>query len=200
MAENSKNFKPTNTSSIDTDIFVKGMIKDSHESFVGKENWVHCRNCINNSAKGDAGTIGNEPANLICAVTGYTIIGAIYLYGDKWIIFSTNNINSEIGLFDDSHCEYDVLINDDCLNFHKSHLITGASKENYDCTWHIYWDDGRNPSRTLNLGAAKEIKENNYIPWMQQQITGPDVDGNSCISFIDIEPLQLNCDLIRLAP
>ena len=100
MAENNKNFKPTNTSSIDTDVFVKGMIKDSHESFVGKENWTHCRNCINNSSKGDAGTIGNEPGNLICVKTGYTIIGAIYLFVYKWILFSTND---EILLEEEGH-------------------------------------------------------------------------------------------------
>ena len=197
----SNSFKPNNTSNIDTDVFVKGMIKDSHESFVGKENWVHCRNCINNSAKGDAGTIGNEPANLICVQTGYVIIGAVYLFGDSWIIFSGNNDwGSEIGLFDDSKCEYTTLVNDQCLNFRHTNLVTGASKENYDCTWQIYWDDGLNPSRTLNLGFKDTISENAYVPWFQEQVAGPGVDGTDCFVYEDIEPLRLNCDLIRLAP
>ena len=202
MAENkSKSFKPNDTSNVDTDVFVKGMIKDSHESFVGKENWVHCRNCINNSAKGDAGTIGNEPANLICVQTGFVIIGAIYLYGDSWIIFSGNDSwGSEIGLFDDSKCEYTTLVNDQCLNFKHSNLITGAAKENYDCTWQIYWDDGLNPSRTLNLGFANSIPENAYVPWFQEQVSGPGIDGSDCYAYEDIEPKRLNCDLIRLAP
>ena len=121
---------------------------------INSDNLERLLNCINNSSKGDAGTIGNEPGNLICVKTGYTIIGAIYLFGDKWILFSTNdeilleeegNINSsEIGLFDDSRCEYTTLVNDECLNFNKKNLITGASKENYDCTWQIYWDAGLN--------------------------------------------------------
>jgi len=155
-----QNSQPQDTSSIDTDLFVKGMTKDAHDSFVGQENWVHCRNCINNSAKGDAGTIGNEPANLNCININYTVIGAINLFGDKWVIFSTDNQISEIGLFDDSQCTYDTLINDICLEFNKVNLITGAAKENFDCTWQIYWDDGLNPSRTLNLGPADRITEN----------------------------------------
>ena len=56
------------------------MIKDSHKSFVGKENWTHAINAINNSAKGDAGTIGNEPANLNCINSKLPIIGFIHLY------------------------------------------------------------------------------------------------------------------------
>lgn len=200
MAKKQSNFKPVNTSNIDTDVFIKGMTKDSHKSFVGKESWTHCRNCINNSAKGDAGTVGNEPATLLCIDTGYTIIGAIYLYGDKWILYSTDDTNSEIGLFDDSECKYDPLINDTCLGFNKFNLITGAAKENYDCTWQVYWDDGLNPSRTINLGNKDEILENNYIPYIQEQVSGIDINGDPCIEFQNVEPLQLDCDLIRLAP
>ena len=60
--------------------------------------------------------------------------------------------NSEIGTFDDSECKYtEVLVNDPCLNFKKKFLITGAAKENFDCSWQVYWDDGNNPSRTLNI-------------------------------------------------
>ena len=113
--------------------------------------WTHARNVKNNSVDGDVALIGNEPANLKCATVPYTIIGAIHKYGDEWVIFSTDDTNSEIGLFDDSKCEYTQLINDACLNFNRQHLITGAAKENFDCTWQIYFDDGLNPSRTINI-------------------------------------------------
>ena len=198
-----QNSQPQDTSSIDTDLFVKGMTKDAHDSFVGQENWVHCRNCINNSAKGDAGTIGNEPANLSCITVNYTIIGFINLFGDSWIIYSTDNISSEIGYFDDSRCEYTPLINDQCLNFNKVNLITGAAKENFDCSWQVYWDDGRNPSRTLNLGPADRITENINIPWIQTLVEGPEEEGGQgepCWVYENADPLQLDCDRIRLAP
>ena len=180
-----------NTSNVDTDVFVKGMTKDQDIALTGKENWTHCRNCINNSSHGDAGTIGNEPANRQCGGAPYTVIGTIHLYGDKWVLFSTDDINSEIGLFDDDQCKYETLVNDKCLNFNKRYLITGASKESFECQWWVYWDDGVNPSRALNTED---------IPWKQQQVSGEEIDGESCAIYEDILPLQLDCERIRLNP
>ena len=192
-----------NTTKVDTELPVKGMVKDPNTSLVGKEAWTHCRNCVNNSQKGDVGTIGNEPANWKCGCAPYTIIGAIHLFGDKWILMSTDDQASEIALFDDSRCEYTTLINDECLNFKRRYLITGASKENFDCSWQIYWDDSFNPSRTLNLGFGDDIPSNRNVPW-KQIITSPvDEDGNpssACVIYEDAQPLKLDCEKIRLAP
>jgi len=134
-----------------TDSFVKGMVQDTNESFQTEGTWVHARNAVNNSTEGDIGTLENESSNKLCVETPYDIIGTIHLYDDKWAIFSTDNVDSEIGIFDESQCSYKTLVNDKVLFFDKNHLIKGASKENYDCTWQLYWDDGKNPSRTLNI-------------------------------------------------
>ena len=181
-----QNSQPKNTSAVDTRSFIKGMIKDLHSSFQPKEAWSHARNAANNSVDGDVAVIGNEPANLECAKVPYTLIGAIHRYGDQWVLYSTDDTNSEIGLFDDSECKYTTLINDPCLNFKRLHLITGASKENFDCTWQVYWDDGNNPSRTLNI---------DNIPWKKIIISNP---GADCIEYGDT--LILNCEELRLAP
>ena len=179
------------TSSVHTSTPIKGMIKDVDSAYFGKENWFHARNLANNSMDGDTGVVGNEPANLACGKIPYTVIGTIHLYGDQWAIYATNDIDSEIGTFDDSKCEYTTLVNDQCLNFNRDNLIIGVSKENFDCTWQVYWDDNLNPSRTLNLDK---------VPYKQQQITGPDVDGNPCIIYQDITPNELDCEAIRLHP
>ena len=136
------------TFSIETNSFNKGMIKDLNASIQPKANWSHARNAYNNSSDGDVGVIGNEPANIECGKIPYTVIGAIHKIADQWIIFSTDDVDSEIGLFDDSKCEYKTLVNDTCLKFSRKYLITGASKENFDCTWQVYFDDGNNPSRS----------------------------------------------------
>lgn len=141
----------SNSSSIETDSFVKGMVKDLFASFQPKENWSHARNAYNNSVDGDTGVIGNEPANLQCGIVPYTIIGFIHKRADQWYVFSTDDTNSEIGFYDESTCSYTTIVNNPCLNFNRKYLIIGASKENYDCTWQIYWDDSNNPSRTLNV-------------------------------------------------
>jgi len=175
-----------NTSSTDVRMFIKGMVKDTNASLHTKENWFHARNAINNSVDGDLATIGNEPGNLLCASAPYTIIGAIHRYGDQWVIYSTDDTNSEIGLFDDSKCEYTTLVNDPCLGFNRKHLITGAAKENFDCTWQIYWDDGHNPSRTMNI---------DNVPWKQIIVSDR---GDDCIIYEDTN--ELDCEKLRLAP
>lgn len=184
-AGNTRGF--SNTSLQITNNYLGGLIKDTYRSYLDPKFWTHARNAINNSTEGDVGVLGNEPANLECGVVPYTIIGAIHLYADEWIIFSTDNSSSEIGRFDDSECSYTTLVNDDCLNFNKQNLITGAAKENFDCTWQIYFDDGRNPSRSLNVDD---------VPYIQVA-----VDSNAdCIEYENILPLQLDCEKIRLAP
>ena len=211
MAKKQNNPQPQATTNIDTDIFVKGMTKDPNSSLVGKDQWTHARNAINNSTEGDVGTLGNEPANKECSSAPFTIIGTIHLYGDKWILFSTNNTQSVIGTWDDSECKYVEIINDHscymcadqfavpgavasvapfgpCLNFNTQHLITGAAKENFDCSWQVYWDDGVNPSRTLNL---------DNIPYHKRIISD---EGADCLIYETMEPLCLDCEQIRLAP
>ena len=186
MAKRKKKQRLTNTSSIETNSFSKGMVKDTNESLTPKTSWSHARNAANNSTDGDIGVIGNEPANLQCAVIPYTVIGAIHKVADEWVIFSTDDVNSEIGLFDDSKCEYTTLVNDKCLNFNRVYLITGAIKENFDCTWQVYFDDGNNPSRTMNI---------DNIPYIQVEVTPP---GADCQIFENTT--DLDCEKIRLAP
>ena len=174
-----------NTSSVDIRTFLKGMVKDTNASFQAKESWSHARNAINNSVDGDIATLGNEPANIECGSAPYTIIGAIHLYADQWVIYSTDDTNSEIGRFDDSMCKYQTIVNAPCLNFNRNYLIQGAAKENFDCTWSTYWDDGNNPSRVLNI---------DNVPWKQIVTSGND----PCVIYEDTT--ELDCEKIRLAP
>lgn len=140
-----------NTSNVSTNQFTGGMKKDLDPSLLSPDNWLHARNAVNNSHDGKLGDIGSEPANYLCAKIPYTYIGAVYIIDEKWAIFSTNNIDSEIGLFNENDCTYSKIVNDRCLNFRTSSLITGSSKKNFDCTFSVYWDDGFNPSRQLNI-------------------------------------------------
>lgn len=136
---------------INTNSFTKGMIKDYNESFVGEGLYTHARNAVNNSYEGNVGVIGNEPSNLFCVQLPYTYIGSIYTDDDKWVVFTTNNVKSEIGIFDESECSYKKIINSDCLNFKTTNLITGVFRNRFDCDRMIYWDDGLNPTRSLNI-------------------------------------------------
>ena len=98
--------KLQNTSQTDTVIPIKGMSKDPNSSLVGKENWTHAINAINNSEDGDVGTLGNEQANKKCGYAPFTIIGAIHLYKDKWVLFDRVNPGNVVRTFMRYEWEY----------------------------------------------------------------------------------------------
>ena len=168
-----------------TNTFTKGMVKDFNDTFVGEGLWTHARNAVNNSHDGQVGVVGNEPANLLCIQLPYTLIGCIHLSDDQWAVFTTDDVNSEIGVFDESACSYKKIINDPCLNFNRSNLITGAYRKRYDCERLIYWDDARNPSRFMDIDNPP-LKTRNVV-----------TDG--CITEVPLTPIQLDCEAIRLA-
>lgn len=169
-----------------TNVFNKGMVKDFNDTFIGEGMWTHARNAVNNSHDGQVGVIGNEPANLHCINLPYTFIGAIHLIDDQWAIFTTDEINSEIGIFDESLCSYEKIINSPCLNFRKSNLITGVYRKRFDCERLIYWDDKRNPTRYINLDDVKSFCK--YTETVE--------DG--CV--IKHYTNELDCEKIRLSP
>jgi hypothetical protein len=124
--------------------FNKGMLKDYNDTFVGEGLYTHARNAVNNSHDGQVGVIGNEPSNLFCIKFPYTLIGSIHLTDDQWAVFLTDDVNSEIGIFDESACTYSKLLNDPCLGFKLSNLITGTYRRRYDCERLFYWLTTRN--------------------------------------------------------
>ena len=67
------------------------------------------------------------------------------------LAFGRNDINSEIGIFDESECSYKKVVNDPGLNFNRANLITGTYRKRYDCERLVYWDDGINPTRVMDI-------------------------------------------------
>ena len=168
-------------------VFNKGLNKDSDPTYIQEGMWTHARNVVNNTVEGDMGSISNEASNQLCAVAGATmptfglqyaaykyIIGAIHLYSDKWIIYTAGHgpmigstgiskpVMSEIGLLETDTCNYRPIVQDACLGFDKHYLISGASREKEDCSWQVYWADGLNPDRFLNVGDPQTWPPSSY--------------------------------------
>jgi len=214
MAEKSnKDLGTQNTSDATSNLFNKGLIKDYDATFMPEGSWYHARNLINNSITGDLGVVGNEPANYECAKAPYTIIGSIPIFQDYFAIFSTDDTNSEIGLFHQPSCTYTPMVNDTCLGFNRQYLIIGQSKAGVDCTFDLYWDDGLNPSRKMNIGEVELDSYPNIYnnePWpgipyvCENPVFDPEnpnpVDGSiNCYVCNPKLPLELDCEKIRLA-
>src|SRR3989304_5642371 len=134
---------------------IKGLQKDQEDIYTSEGSWFHLRNGTIVSRNGDLGTVSNEPSNLHCSDVPFTTIGTIHLMEDLWAVFSTNDVNSEIGFFDEDKCCYTRIVRDPCLGFDRAFLVKGVSKENFDCSWQVYWDDGLNPSRSMNIGNIR---------------------------------------------
>ena len=215
--------------------FTKGLNKDSDPSFVTEGMWTHAINAVNNTFEGNIGTLSNESANYLCGTTGSTmpidairkyIIGAIHLFSDNWIIFTAGHnyngqpVMSEIGLLQEEKCIYRPIVQDACLSFDKRYLISGASREMEDCSWQVYWADGLNPDRFLNVGdptlwpddsyswlGGGALSMNYYSNGVDDKFLWPGVEWNQdCTPITDSEPCQtcindnsLNCPEIRLA-
>jgi hypothetical protein len=221
-----RNQNMANTSQSQMNTFLGGMNRDSDPSFIKKGQWTHARNAVNNTLEGNLGTLSNEASNYLCAEAGKNlntlkkeIIGAIHLFSDKWVIFTTSisipflgGKRYEIGLFEEDRCIYRTIVQDECLNFDRYHLITGGSREQADCSWGIYWSDGKNPDRFLNIGDPQTWPADDYI-WASnneynngtdtiqwpgvQWIEDCNVDDLGCNICVDTQ--DLDCDAIRLA-
>lgn len=129
----------------------KGLVTDLHENLVAKELWTHARNAQMNSHLGQTLFIQNEPSNKHCVDFPYTPIGFIRLLDERWAVFSTDDVSSEIGIFNEKNCSYETLINTSCLGFKKTNPIMGISQEQEGCSETIYWTDNLNPRRFLEL-------------------------------------------------
>jgi hypothetical protein len=230
--------KQSNINSTSTNTFIKGLNKDSDASFIQEGMWAHARNAVNNTLEGDLGTLSNETSNALCSKVLVNapvnplnsikkIIGAIHLFADKWVIFSSVNsaVNtnfseySEIGLFEEDQCNYRVIVEARrCLNFSMYHLITGASRLQEDCSWGVYWSDGNNPDRYLNIGDPKnwpttDYLGNNYytnnelwpgVAWEEDCVIDSSAQDEDCYESgqgctICTKLNTIDCDKIRLA-
>lgn len=129
----------------------KGLITDLDSSLISKEFWTYARNTVHNTHLGNMAILGNEPSNQLCVNIPYTCIGFVKLIGGRYAMFLTDNVNSEIGIFDTNACTYTKVVNSPCLNFNTHYLVDASSKENFDCSESIYWTDSLNPRRYLNL-------------------------------------------------
>ena len=182
----------SNTNLNQTRTFTKGLTRDADSSFIQEGMWNYARNAVNNTREGEMGTLSNEESNALCGIIGsditidkeVVIVGAIPLFESKWMIYSviyditTSNtvITSEIGLFEEDFCKYRPVVRDECLNFSKFNLVSGASREKPDCTWQVYWADGNNPDRYLNIGDPK-LWPSDEFSWLGG------LDGSSTVNY-----------------
>ncbi len=165
----------------------QGMAQDLTDVYQGEGVWTHARNAINTTHLGEQFVLSNEPGNELLGSAPYDIIGLIHESDTRWVVFSTNEILGEIGIFDERLHVYSKIIDSTELNFSKKYLIGGACKREFDTTYSVYWQDGHNPDRVLHLSD---------VPY---RTTGRNLSPDpSC--FIPEYTTQLDVDELLLHP
>jgi hypothetical protein len=98
----------------------------------------------------------NEQGNKFCLKfpENYHLIGEHFIQEqNKHIFFLTNPATggSEIGYMDNNDCIYHTYISGNCLNFSIEHPIHKSVHKITNCTTEVYWTDGYNPRRYIDL-------------------------------------------------
>jgi glycosyltransferase involved in cell wall biosynthesis len=104
----------------------------------------------------------NELGNELCIrfPEGFVLLGEHFIVEkNKHIFFITNSTtgDSQIGYMDNNDCVYRVLVNAPCLNFNINYPIHKVVHRISNCNTEIYWTDGYNPRRYLDIDDIPKI-------------------------------------------
>jgi hypothetical protein len=139
-------------------IFNKGLNTDIDPLFQPEGTYRYALNGIVSNETNMM--FANEGSNYFVdkITVGYSIIGDIYIGDDVVILFSCNDTHSEIGRLDKAGI-YTVLVNTPDLNFVKSSSLIGTYRNKINGISSIYWVDGVNKPRSINLNNLDEYKD-----------------------------------------
>lgn len=157
---------------------MSGIVKDTSDSLLKGDVVTHARNATYSSPRERDRFRKTEQSNYEFVKLPYgSVIGDEKLPDSTICLFVTDDVNSEIGIFDPIRKTYKTILKETWLNFNRKNLITCCSKQNSDTTFSIYWSDGRrNPDRILNLSKIFTANQENTL--LAKLITPPIITIN----------------------
>lgn len=170
------------TTNIVQNSIIKGMQKDLNDTLINEQTLTHHRNGMFQSLNGDLVFASVEPATLECIALPYKYNGSVKLRNERYLTFSGDGVDSEIGISNLKDCTYTKLVNNKCLNFNNFYQITGFVRINVDDEEEVIFVDGINPDRVINLS---------HIPYTYI-INNDDCKSRTYTDQLDCEELKLN--------
>jgi hypothetical protein len=163
---------------------ISGLNMDQSVNQVEKGKLTYALNASVENFDSDSVNYQNEPGNELCLnfPTGYHLIGTHFIgEQNKHIFFLTNpeTGDSQIGYMDNNDCVYRVYVSAKCLGFDIKYPILKAVHKITNCTTEVYWTDGLNPRRYIDL---------NNIPYK----LAPNADLCDPIYTTELDCNQLN--------
>ena len=150
-----------------------GLDMDSSVNQIQKGKLSYALNAALENFDANSVSYQNEPSNELCLnfPSGYHVIGNHFIQEkNKHIFFLTNpeTGGSEIGYMDNNDCVYHTLCsetstgetvcaNSPCLNFDINYPIHKAVHKITNCSTEVYWTDGLNPRRYINIEQVPYI-------------------------------------------
>jgi len=142
---------------ISQDTLMRGLRTDEFETSRLDQSSSFVLNATYGNVDGDSFKIQNEEGNQYVYSAPYTVIGTVNVGRRKTVVFSASVENqSEIGVVEDG--EYTTLVNDLDLKFNTDHPIKGLYKTLNGCETFIYFHDGINPDRVINIDKLDNYK------------------------------------------
>lgn len=153
-----------------------GLDMDSSVNQIQKGKLSYALNAALENFDASSVNYQNEPGNEACLEfpDGYQLIGTHFIQEkNKHIFFLANpeTEGSEIGYMENNDCIYHTLCSDipntelivcansPCLNFDVNHPIQKSVHKITNCTTEVYWTDGLNPRRYINIDQVPYITE-----------------------------------------
>jgi len=134
------------------------MVKDLNETYFGQDTYYQGRNVTTISHDGNRGTIQFEQGNKLVFTAPYKIINITALPEDnQYLVFSTDNVNSEIGIANDKTGNYEKLTDNKCLNFNYNFPIKTAIKKDFNRETVVTFTDKYNSVRRASLKDLRNL-------------------------------------------
>jgi len=166
-----------------------GLNMDQSVNQIPKGSLTYALNANMENFDANSTSYQNEPGNEFCLQfpTDYVLIGRHFIQEkNKHVFFITNPLinNSQIGYMDNNDCIYHTFISAPCLNFNVNYPINKVVHKITNCTTEIYWTDGLNPRRYLDLNPET-------IPYILAE------NSDECdVIYTD----QIDCNQLNLQP
>lgn len=133
-------------------------------------------------------TFGNESSNTLTSIIpyGYSVIGDIYIEDDSSVLFLCSSNGSEIGILDKNH-QYTTLMNCKELNFSKFNSVHGTYRAKINNVKNIYWVDGINPPRCMDINNINKYLATDYLTHMASPVGSRNSTlANAITNFVKI--------------
>ncbi|NDB82692.1 MAG: hypothetical protein EB127_08115 [Alphaproteobacteria bacterium] len=166
---------------------ITGINMDNTVNQVAKGTLTYALNASVENYDANSVNYQNEPGNEFCLdfPEGYHLIGKHFIaeqYKHVFFLVNPDTGDSEIGYMLNNDCIYHTYVNAKCLNFSIDYPIHKSVHKKTSCNTEIYWTDGYNQRRYLDLDDVTTI---------YTVKPGTDVCANELLPIIDCNKLNI---------